>query len=132
MVAKRLQNCVCSLVALCLTLVVLGCARPAPPPQIKKEPAKPAAAKDAHKESTKPKADIPAGLAELSEADRELALKQKVCPVTGDVLGQHGKPIKITVKDQVVFLCCSACEEAIKKDPDKYLAKLKTPASDAE
>ncbi len=132
MVAKRLQNCVCCLVALSITVVVFGCARPAPPPQIKKETVKPAAAKEAHKESTKPKADIPAGLVGLSEADRELALKQKVCPVTGDVLGQHGKPIKITVKDQVVFLCCPACEEAIKKEPDKYLAKLKTPVSDAK
>ncbi len=35
------------------------------------------------------------------------------------------KPVKITVKGQTVFLCCAGCEESIKKDPDKYLAKLK-------
>ena len=35
-----------------------------------------------------------------------------------------GAPFKTTVKGQTVFLCCDGCEEAIKKDPDKYLAKL--------
>jgi len=70
-------------------------------------------------------ADIAAGLAELSDADRAIAKRQKVCPVSGEMLGEHGKPVKITVKGQTVFLCCPACEAPIKKDPDKYLAKLK-------
>jgi YHS domain-containing protein len=54
-----------------------------------------------------------------------LAEKQKVCPVSGERLGAMDKPVKITVKGQTVFLCCAGCENAIKKDPDKYLAKLK-------
>ena len=54
-----------------------------------------------------------------------LAKKQKTCPVSDELLGEHGKPVKISVKGQTVFLCCSGCEPAIKKDPDKYLAKLK-------
>lgn len=65
------------------------------------------------------------GLAELSTDDRTAAEKQRVCPVSGDVLGSSGKPVKVTVKGKTVYLCCSDCEEAIKKDPDKYLAKLK-------
>jgi YHS domain-containing protein len=69
-------------------------------------------------------ADAP-GLAELSPADRALAEKQKICPVSGERLGAMGKPVKITVKGQTVFLCCAGCEEAVRKDPDKYLAKLK-------
>ncbi len=40
-----------------------------------------------------------------------------------------GTPVKITVKGQTVFLCCPGCEATIKKNPDKYLAKLKTMAS---
>jgi len=70
-------------------------------------------------------AEPPAGLAELDEADRAAAAKQRVCPVTGELLGSMGKPYKVVVKGQTVFLCCPGCEEAIKNDPDKYLAKLK-------
>jgi YHS domain-containing protein len=65
------------------------------------------------------------GLAELSDADRKLAEKQKVCPVTGKLLGSMGTPYKVTVKGRVVFLCCDGCEETLKADPDKYLKKLK-------
>jgi YHS domain-containing protein len=32
----------------------------------------------------------------------------------------------VTVKGKTVFLCCPDCKEAIMKDPDKYLAKLKS------
>lgn len=63
-------------------------------------------------------------LAKLSPEDQALAEKQKVCPVSGEPLGSMGTPVKITVKDREVFLCCSGCEDAIKKEPDKYLAKL--------
>jgi hypothetical protein len=69
------------------------------------------------------------GLAELSTADRALAEKQKLCPVTGEALGSMGKPVKITVKGQTVFLCCAGCEGKIRKDPDTYLAKMKKTAA---
>jgi len=70
-------------------------------------------------------ADAAKGLAELSDADRAAAEKQRVCPVSGLVLGTMGKPYKVTVKGKAVFLCCPGCEEKIMKDPDTYLAKLK-------
>ncbi len=63
-------------------------------------------------------------LAELSKEDRAAAEKQKLCPVSGNLLGSMGTPCKVTVKDQVVFLCCPGCEGKIKENPDKYLAKL--------
>jgi len=64
-------------------------------------------------------------LKSLPEEDRKLALEQKICPVSGDHLGAEGMtPYKVTVKGQTVMLCCDGCEEAIKSDPDKYLAKL--------
>ena len=47
------------------------------------------------------------GLAELSPSDRAAAEKQRVCPVSGDLLGSMGKPIKVIVKGQTVFLCCA-------------------------
>ncbi len=63
-------------------------------------------------------------LAKLSEADRAVAEKQKVCPVSGEPLGSMGVPVKVTVKDRDVFLCCEGCKSAILDDPDTYLAKL--------
>jgi hypothetical protein len=65
------------------------------------------------------------GLAELSDEDRALAEKQHICPVSDEMLGAMGKPVKVTVQGRTVFLCCSDCEDDLKKDPDKYLAKLK-------
>lgn len=69
--------------------------------------------------------DVSSGLAELSVEDRELAKKQRVCPVSGELLGAMGKPFKTTVKGKTVFLCCEGCEHDLKENPDKYLAKLK-------
>jgi YHS domain-containing protein len=65
------------------------------------------------------------GLAELSAEDRELAIKQRICPVSGDALDAMGKPFKTLVNGKTVFLCCSGCEADLKADPEKYLAKLK-------
>lgn len=63
-------------------------------------------------------------LAKLPEADRAIADAQKVCPVSGEPLGSMGVPVKVTVKDRDVLLCCEGCKDAILKDPDAYLAKL--------
>jgi YHS domain-containing protein len=63
-------------------------------------------------------------LAKLSPEDRALAEKQQVCPVSGEPLGAMGVPYKVEVKGRTVLLCCPGCEEKIKADPDKYLAKL--------
>lgn len=63
-------------------------------------------------------------LAKLSPADRALAEKQKTCPVSGEPLGSMGTPYNVTVQGRDVLLCCSGCEAEIKKNPEKYLAKL--------
>lgn len=68
--------------------------------------------------------EIEKGLAELSPEDQALARKQKVCPVSGEALGAMGKPYKIEVAGRTVFLCCSGCEDEIRKEPDKFLKKL--------
>ena len=70
--------------------------------------------------------DIATALSELSVADRTAALAQKVCPVTDKPLGSMGKPLKVTIEGQDVFLCCGGCEAELKKEPAKYLAKLKS------
>jgi hypothetical protein len=70
-------------------------------------------------------AKIKAALGQLDPADRKLAEEQKYCAVkTENRLGVMGKPVKITIKDQPVFLCCEGCEKAAKADPDKTLARV--------
>ena len=68
--------------------------------------------------------DIVDALSQLSDEDRMAALKQNTCPVADNLLGSMGKPPKVTVKGQDVFLCCAGCEEELKSNPEKYLAKL--------
>ena len=63
-------------------------------------------------------------MAKLSPADRALAEKQEVCPVSGEPLGSMGTPYKVTVQGQEVLLCCPGCEAEITNNPEKYLAKV--------
>ncbi len=65
------------------------------------------------------------GLANLSEADRASAMKQHVCPVSGEMLGTMGEPIKVTVKDQEFWICCNGCKDDLLANPDEFLAKIK-------
>lgn len=128
-------------VALGLAVIVGGCSSQAPQekqktttPAEKSAQEKPAeqgeqaghASHEGHEHAEATPANPPEGLAELSADDRAAAAKQRVCPVSGDVLGAQGKPYKVSVKGQTVFLCCPACEKELVKNSDKYLAKMKT------
>ena len=75
---------------------------------------------------SKEEAEIKANLAKLSAEDRQLAEAQKSCPITGERLGDPamGKPFKVTIKDQTVFLCCGGCEKKALAEADKTLAKV--------
>lgn len=98
-------------------IALAGCGITADSPSAPAPSDKAAQTVDSHGENAK-------GLDELPDADRALAQKQKICPVSGEPLGAMGKPYKVTVKGRVVFLCCQGCEAEIKKNPEKYLAKL--------
>jgi hypothetical protein len=60
-------------------------------------------------------------IAKLPPADREAALAQRVCPVTGDALGEMGVPIKVRVRGRDIFVCCKGCVAKIQREPTKYL-----------
>jgi len=64
-------------------------------------------------------------LAKLSPEDAASAMKQHVCPVSGDMLGAMGAPIKVDIDGQQVWICCEGCRDPLLEDPAKYLAKLK-------
>lgn len=63
-------------------------------------------------------------LAGLPEADRQLALAQRVCPITGKPLGAMGVPVKITLRGKPVFLCCKGCVGPAKREPEATLKKV--------
>jgi hypothetical protein len=73
----------------------------------------------------KKEADIQAALAKLKPEDRKLAEEQKFCAIqTKNRLGSMGTPIKLTIKGQPVFLCCSGCVVKAQANPDKTLTSV--------
>jgi hypothetical protein len=67
------------------------------------------------------KAKIDAALAKLSPADQALAKAQKYCPVQKALLGTMGKPDRIEIQGQPVFLCCTGCADDARADPTTTL-----------
>lgn len=60
-----------------------------------------------------PRLNIPAnmsGIAQLPVWEQEAALKQRICPVSGDLLGSRGVPIRTVINGQSVFVCCQNCQ----------------------
>lgn len=50
----------------------------------------------------------------------------KKCVISGEALGEHGKPVKVTTPGGTdVYLCCKDCVDDFKKDPEKYGAMVK-------
>jgi Cu(I)/Ag(I) efflux system membrane fusion protein len=65
---------------------------------------------------------VRAELAKLPSEDRKLAEAQKFCPVLQtNRLGSMGKPFKMLLEGQPVFLCCGSCEEKARANPRKTL-----------
>jgi len=46
---------------------------------------------------------------ESAESDQNRIAVQKICPVSGQKLGAHGKPVKAKIGEEIVFLCCKGC-----------------------
>lgn len=69
-------------------------------------------------------AKMKAGLAKLSDEDRASAEKQHMCPVSDQMLGTMGAPIKLTLNEQDVWICCEGCRKKAEADPDAILARV--------
>ena len=69
-------------------------------------------------------AEMMKGLKELSPEDYESAMKQHMCPVSGEMLGSMGVPIKVDVNGKSLWICCDGCRDKLLANPDEYLAKL--------
>jgi len=72
------------------------------------------------------KEEIRNAMAPLSDADRELAEAQVICPVTEVRLGSMGMgtPIKMEVKGRTVFICCEGCRDGMVNESEKFFKIL--------
>lgn len=61
----------------------------------------------------------------LPSSDQAAITAQRTCLVSGRVLGSMGTPIKLTVRSEDVYVCCSGCVPWLQREPDKYLASLR-------
>jgi YHS domain-containing protein len=49
----------------------------------------------------------------------------KTCPVSGEKLGEMGKPHKVSHDGTDVYLCCKKCTKEFDKDPAKFTKAVK-------
>ncbi len=57
--------------------------------------------------------------------------QQKTCLVTGQELGSMGQPVPVHVGGKDLWACCAGCEEPLRAEPKRFLAKLASPPPDA-
>jgi Cu(I)/Ag(I) efflux system membrane fusion protein len=69
-------------------------------------------------------ADMLSEIEKLPPDDRELAMKQQICPISEAPLGSMGVPIKVDVEGAPIFICCEGCRKELLRTPEKYIAKL--------
>ena len=105
---SRFETAIFGILACCTLTMGLGCGSQPSPAPVQAE-------NDA----------VSASLAKLDPADRAAAQTQAICPVSDEVLGKMGMPVKVFYDGQEVFLCCEGCREDFEKDPKAMLAKLK-------
>ena len=70
---------------------------------------------------------IPLSFAADAKKDEKSKIKSyplKTCVVSGEKLGEMGKPYVFTNDTREIKLCCKDCLKDFKKDPDKYVKKL--------
>ena len=56
----------------------------------------------------------------LTQADRDGVMRQRVCPVSGQMLGTRGPIIKLYLADFPLYLSGEDCIAAVQQAPDKY------------
>jgi hypothetical protein len=57
----------------------------------------------------------------LTEADRDAVARQRVCPVSGTVLGSTGQVVKLLIGDYPLYVADERCIAAVRQGPERYL-----------
>lgn len=53
-----------------------------------------------------------------------IVVGNKICPVSGDKVGEMGEIIQQEYNGKIYNFCCSMCLKDFQKDPDKYVAMV--------
>jgi len=64
------------------------------------------------------------GVAAEKKAEKAKPYPLDTCVVSGEKLGEMGKPYEFTYEGQEIKMCCKHCRKKFDKDPAKYLKKL--------
>lgn len=63
--------------------------------------------------------DMPKGQMDATST-KAIEVGNKICPVSGEKVGEMGEIIKYEYNGKIYNLCCKACAKDFKKDPEKY------------
>ena len=72
----------------------------------------------------------PFALRAADKAEKAKPYPLEKCIVSDEKLGEMGKPFVFTYESQEIKLCCKSCQKDFKKDPAKYMKKLKDAEAD--
>ncbi len=61
---------------------------------------------------------------QVVDAVADIAYPLKICVISGEKLGDHGKPYDFKHDGRLVRMCCDSCVPEFEKDPAKYIAKI--------
>ncbi len=64
------------------------------------------------------------GLADDKKAEKLKPYTLKTCIVSGDKLGEMGKPYVYEYKGREIKFCCKGCLKDFNKEPEKYVKKI--------
>ena len=60
-----------------------------------------------------------------AQADKPVNVGNKICPVSGERVGQGGmKPETYEYKGKIYNFCCAMCIDTFKSNPEKYIKKV--------
>jgi YHS domain-containing protein len=61
---------------------------------------------------------------DAKKADQAKAYPLTTCVVSGEKLGEMGKPMLYSYKGREIKFCCPDCQKDFDKDPAKFIKKL--------
>lgn len=73
-----------------------------------------------------------AAFAQEKKSEKPKPYPLEKCVVTDEKLGGHGKPYVFEHEGQEIKLCCKGCLKDFKKEPAKYMKKVKAAEAKAK
>lgn len=59
----------------------------------------------------------------VKSESKAVKVNNEICPVSGDKVNMKN-PVMVEYNDKIYNLCCPACIEPFKSNPEKYISKM--------